>query len=62
MTNFFRWVPCPECHGSCRTLQDGPHYIDTVRCAWCISGRVQRRMTRDEVLAALDSSMKKEGT
>ena len=55
LTNFYHWVMCEECGGTCRVLRHGPHYIDSVPCMFCVIGLVKRRMTREEVLAALGS-------
>ncbi len=56
MSHFIKFVPCPECDGTCRVwiLLKGSGVQTTAPCPHCLFGRVSRRMTREEVLSALD--------
>lgn len=55
-TNYYKWVPCPECDGTCKVfvLQKGAGFSSMEHCRNCFLGKVQVRMTTEEVLAALE--------
>ena len=64
MHTWYKWVPCPECDGTCKvwiTLK-GAGIRTTAHCYSCIFGNIRVRMTKDEIrevlkadLAALDA-------